>query len=280
MRYLDDHTISKIALICLMLGSPTSTSAQANKKCYGAGEASRPSPTIGDLMQDLTSDNWPEVATAKLRLESRQDEAIPALIELTKSDQRMRLEDTWDLIYPGAETYYGHGFIVDYDLDWLSVRAGWVLEEMTFENFGFSAGDISKAELMQATLAGKADQPLEDVVKLNQDLEAKREKWNAAAKRAQDWWSGRNGKWNRADAIIEAIQSGDGRRLGRAFEWIRNGDTRCAGFNRDYVKARLVPAVKKLPNSEKKDRQDILGYLKPGRNDAAYYKAKNEGACY
>jgi hypothetical protein len=231
-------------------------------------------------MQDLTSDNWPKVATAKLRLESRQAEALPALIELTKSDKRMRLESTWDLIYPGARTYSGHGFIVDYDLDWLSVRAGWVLEEMTFENFGFSAGEIRKADLFEATLAGKTDQPLKDVVKLSDDLETKRQRWNAAAKRAQEWWSRRDGKWNRADALIEAIQSGDDRRIGIAFEWIRNGDTRCDGFNRDFVKTQVVPVVKKLPNSEMKDRQDILGYLKPGRNDAAYYRGKNEDACY
>jgi hypothetical protein len=54
----------------------------------------------------------------------------------------VQLRETWDLIYPGAKTFYGHGYSVDYDLDWLSAKAGWALENLTFQNFGFARGGL------------------------------------------------------------------------------------------------------------------------------------------
>ena len=59
--------------------------------------------------------------------------------------------DDADLIYPGADMFYGHGFIVDYDIDYLPARVGWAPEDITFHSFGFREGVID--EMMLLTFA-------------------------------------------------------------------------------------------------------------------------------
>ena len=38
--------------------------------------------------------------------------------------------------------------------DWISIRAGWALEELTFEDFGYRESLIDHDELLAATVAG------------------------------------------------------------------------------------------------------------------------------
>jgi hypothetical protein len=79
---------------------------------------------------------YENVYPSKLALESYQKEVIPQLIELLSDTSFVKLTRTVDLIYPGAEQWYGHGHYVPYAMDWISVRAGWLLEELTFQDFG------------------------------------------------------------------------------------------------------------------------------------------------
>src|SRR5262245_27636996 len=108
----------------------------ASAPVSGSDDVFRP-PSIDELFRDLVASDWQRVEYAKLHLVSRQKEPIPRLIALMSDDARVPLTETGDLIYPGAKEFYGHGFIVDYDLDVLAVRAGWVLEDLTFQDFGF-----------------------------------------------------------------------------------------------------------------------------------------------
>ena len=80
-------------------------------------------PTLKPDLQAFLGSSWPAVDDAKERLESRQAEVIPSLIDLCARTDRNRLTDTADLIYPGAQTFWGHGLIVDYDLDAIAARA-------------------------------------------------------------------------------------------------------------------------------------------------------------
>jgi hypothetical protein len=41
---------------------------------------------------------------------------------------------------------------LDYDVDWISVRAGWALENLTFQKFGFREGVINEADLFKAVI--------------------------------------------------------------------------------------------------------------------------------
>ena len=45
----------------------------------------------------------------------------------------------------GAALFAAFGHVVPYALNDLPTRAGWVLEELTFQDFGFSEGSLSEA---------------------------------------------------------------------------------------------------------------------------------------
>lgn len=81
----------------------------------------------------------------------------------------INLQNTADLIYPGTEKFYGHGWSISYDIDWIAVRAAWVLEELTFQDFGYSqsAFDFSKINyinLSKDTLGLQDNHKVEDTI--------------------------------------------------------------------------------------------------------------------
>src|SRR5436190_20367765 len=93
----------------------------------------RDSVSLDDLTHQFVGSNWSVVSQAKDRFEDEGAASLPILTGLLHRPEVVPLTETFDLIYPGAKTFYGHGEIVDYELDQLSVRAGWALEELTFE---------------------------------------------------------------------------------------------------------------------------------------------------
>jgi hypothetical protein len=265
------------ALLLLQLTGPPVVKAQ---RCAGEGESHRPSASVEELVQDLSSDYWPRVWTAELRLESRQAEAVPALIKLTRSTSRVQLRETWDLIYPGAKTFYGHGYIVDYDLDWLSVRAGWALESLTFQNFGFSEGVIDHDTMFKSTIEGKADKPLQDVVHLKRDPVVQRKLREMASDRANDWWKEQGPSWSRQNALIEALAGQDPMLAERAMNWVRNGTTRCDGFSRRFIKSRVLPLSSNILAPELAELRNWLLDMEREKKDDYFYKTRNESACF
>lgn len=265
------------AFFLLQLAGPLVAEAQ---RCDGEGASHRPNASVEELIQDLSSDYWPRVWTAELRLESRQTEAVPALINLTRSTSHVQLRETWDLIYPGAKTFHGHGYIVDYDLDWLSARAGWALESLTFQNFGFSEGVIDHDTMFKATIAGKADEPLHDVVDLKHDPVAQQKLREAASERAVNWWKQQGPNWSRQNALIEALTSPDPIRAERAMNWVRNGATRCKGFSREFVKSRILAVSSDSLASELEEFRNWLVEMENEKKDDYFYKMKNESACF
>jgi hypothetical protein len=125
-------------------------------------------------------------------LESMQAAAIPALLEMTGDDRQIQARNTMDLIYPGAEHFYGHGGLVPYELNWVSVRAGYVLENLTFEDFGF--GPAKSAEMRAA-----------------------------ASGRARAWWAGQHGHFDRFAALVGALGGDDDARRCRAVSYLYVG---------------------------------------------------------
>src|SRR5215212_9707503 len=111
----------------------------------GAVAATSPS-----LEQRFVSAGWQAVYQSEFKLESGGNASLGVLVSLLDRHDVVQLTNTADLIYPGAKTFYGHGWLIDYDLDRVSTRAGWALEELTFENFGFAEGQIREADLLSA----------------------------------------------------------------------------------------------------------------------------------
>jgi hypothetical protein len=229
---------------------------------------------LKELVTDFTSVDWfSKVMPAKLALETRESAALPELIALLDSDRRVELMNTADLIYPGAKMFYGHGRILDYDVDWLSVRAGWALEELTFKDFGFRGGTIKESDLLQAVLKGKRDVPLGEVTKPPGDVEAQVQRRAEAVRRAKDWWAGQGGSWRRFDELLRALRSDDSVRQVRALQWVRNGDTRCEGLSVQSYNQFILPEVKRLSGSADEGVRTEAGYLLEDK-EGWWYKSK------
>src|SRR5262245_56333343 len=102
--------------------------------------APKPPTTAPAAIALLESPQWSEVMRAKTLLVADRLSSLAPVVAMIDRDDVVPLVNTADLIYPGAKQFYGHGYVVPYDLDHLGDRAGWVLEELTFWDFGFSDG--------------------------------------------------------------------------------------------------------------------------------------------
>jgi hypothetical protein len=213
---------------------------------------------IKKLIDDFTSNDWQKVHLAEAALESRQAEAIPPLIELLDRDEKVELHNTADLIYPGAKKFYGHGWILDYDVDWISVRAGWALENLTFRNFGFREGVINEADLLKMVIKRQGDVQLTDPSK---SATAKKQIRAQASSRAKNWWQESQNSWNRFAAVLESLRSDDPIRQQWTLNWIRNGKTKCDDLNVDSFRKYIVPEAERLLKSSNQSVRDEAKYL-------------------
>ena len=211
---------------------------------------------IDKLFKDFQSTEWGVVLQAKENLENMEVKCIPGLIEMLKENSIKKLVNTGDLIYPGAEKFFGHGQIIDYDIDKLDVRAGWLLEDLTFQNFGFTGIHIER-------------QGLNDFIKFNfpkyynntknrQVIEkaTDKEKRDVIKKlsitAAQKWWADEGNKWNRLDALINALSSDDEKRQAKALAYIRNGKSQCPNLTIEVYKSKIAPLINELAKSQLK----------------------------
>jgi hypothetical protein len=73
-------------------------------------------PNFENLISDFVSSEWIKVYKAKDSLLNIGKESIPHLIKLLDDPKSFnKLKNTADLIYPGANEFYGHGWVIDYD---------------------------------------------------------------------------------------------------------------------------------------------------------------------
>lgn len=200
-------------------------------------------PPIGSVIEAFSSSDWRTVRKARIVLESRASEAVPVLIALAGRDERIPLQNTMDLVYPGTK-YDGHGPRVRYDIDWLSVRAGWALEGITHKNFGFNEQAINESKLLAAMLEEH------DAVADWRSEPCLREIFRSdATKRATEWWKATSNDWSRFQCLLEALRSEDPIRQSFAVHWLRFGKTRCEGLNRQTYEQRVRPEIERLAES-------------------------------
>ncbi len=214
--------------------------------------------TAASLIKYLRAPNWWTVHCSAIDLESQQAKAIPALLELTESREVVPLINTMDLIYPGAKTFYGHGYIVNYALDSLAVRAGWVLETITFQDFGFRSGTIQEDALFAAMRERPGDMPLEEAV--GPQKTPGPGPIAAAAARARQWWARHGRHWSRYQAVVEALDSKDPRRQADILIWLRGGLSDCDGLEAKFDRE-IRPRIAKLTSSPDPTVSQQAGYL-------------------
>jgi hypothetical protein len=198
----------------------------------------------------LQGADWREVNSAKTAFLFYQESSIPHLLAIMENCKHVKLVNTADLIYPSANMFYGHGQVVDYDIEYLPVRAGWILEEIVFQDFGFRLGMITEDALHEATLRGVRDVPLTAVL---QSRRANENDIAMAVERAQTWWKTAKGSWTRLRGLIEALKSENVRRQISAILYLRHSVDPCEGLEPGTFDKTIRPIVRQLADSKNQE---------------------------
>lgn len=201
------------------------------------------------LISDFTSSDWGKVYKAKDSLLQIGKSAIPDLIKLLDNPKSFaKLENTADLIYPGATEFWGHGWVVDYDLDWIVIRAGWALENLTLQNFGFSENVITEKELMELHKSNYADY----IKNGKHDINFERQKFNeldGVIKKAKKWWKKNHNEWTPLNGLKEAIYSDDINRQLGAIQQMRYPKYTVNELTQDWFDKNLKKRIEELNKS-------------------------------
>jgi hypothetical protein len=205
------------------------------------------------LINHFLSSDWPTVLNAKENIENLGSEGIPEMLLLMNDCKVHKLQNTGDLIYPGAEKFFGHGQIIDYDIDNICVRAGWLLEELTFKNFGFSGIHLSPNELTDFI---KNTFPVYFSIAENQkQIETLNEEGKRALictlsiEKARVWWQATSKQWNRLASLEQGLNSKDEKSQVKALFYLRNGKTACKGLSQKFYKSKLSKLIENLSKS-------------------------------
>jgi hypothetical protein len=130
------------------------------------------------------------------------------------------------------------------------------LEELTFQDFGFSEERIREQELLKQTIKGNRDVPLSNVLPSPPDTATRQARLQDAISRAKEWWKNQGPTWTRFEGLKDALENGDPNRQRRAIGWIRYGTSKCTGLDPDSYQKDLYPIIKTLVNSEDEGVQE------------------------
>ena len=234
---------------------------------------------IDSLFSDFKQASfYGKIRPSKMKLESCQKEIIPKLIELLNDTDFVRLTETADLIYPGATEYWGHGHFVPYDMDWISVRAGWLLEELTFMDFGYKTSGVNDTTLFKLMKENYTEYLKKGTYDLEWKNKPTREKLiefrKILAQKAKSWWQTNQTSWTRLSAIKDALKSNDKNRLGEVLQFLRYGETRCDSLNTEVYLEEIKPLVVSLKKTEYQSVKEQVDLLL--NEDLNYWTSKME----
>lgn len=205
---------------------------------------------IDKLIKDFKSNDWIIVLKAKKDLENLEGKALPELINLLDDKSVSKLINTGDLIYPGAEKFFGHGQIIDYDIDKISIRAGWLIEELTFQNFGYSGIHIQENRLLNYIKFTFPEYYNNSINRENLENSSTTEKRTIINKLSHDkvidWWKKESKNWNRLDALVDALNSADEKRQVKALFYLRNGNSKCTELTKDVFDSKIKERIIEL----------------------------------
>lgn len=211
---------------------------------------------VEDLMKNFTASEWTLVKEAKLKLENHEAIAIGNIVSLLDRDEFVKLTNTGSLIYPGAEKIYGYGQIIEYSIDNLSIRAGWLLEDITFNNFGFTGIHRADEDLIPFIRVNFSDyynnSNNRKKVEASTADELRRLIHKLSIKNAQEWWELNKGDWTRLRGLLGALKSFDEKRQVKVLFYILNGETKCSGLDKEYFIENISNEIYRLSLSDTK----------------------------
>ena len=209
-------------------------------------EALPPDAQAAAWAELLASPDFGVVIDAKNHLVNLQAHALVPLVDLMAREELVQLMYTADTIYPGAEHFYGHGMLVQYDIDWVHIRAGWVFEQLAQESFGFNLSSaFGPFEGFAVMLTGDWSQVPDGLG----TLEARKQAGREAAQRARQWVED-NPDWSCLGGVTGALRSEEPERQQRVLEWLAHSYAACDGLTLPYYESELRPWVEILSRSE------------------------------
>lgn len=216
---------------------------------------------LENLISDFVSADWSKVYKAKDSLLNIGKPSIPYLIKLLNNPKDFsKLENTNDLIYPGATEFYGHGWFVNYDLDWIAIRAGWALENLTSQNFGFTENVITEKELIELHKKNY----LKYIENGKHDVNFERKKFkklDVIIERVKDWWKENENGWTALNGLKEAIFSDDINRQLDAIQQMRYPRFKIKGYNQEWFNREIRARIIELNKSDNEELKLQTGYL-------------------
>ena len=214
-----------------------------------------------ELIADFTSSEWGKVYKAKDSLLNIGKSVIPDLIKLMNNPKTFnKLENTADLIYPGATAFYGHGWLIDYDLDWVAIRAGWAMENLTSQHFGFTENVITEKELMDLHKKDYAKYIESGIHNVNFERQKFKE-LDVIIKKATDWWNNNQDDWTPLSGLKEAIFSDDINRQLDAIQQMRFTRFKIRGYNQEWFDREIKARIIELNKSNDEELKLQTGYL-------------------
>jgi len=230
----------------LILLNMFSISAFAQPSAYTTARDSELTKMISLLKQD----DFNKIYPVKDKIVNYQKAAIPLLIEMLKDTSFVKLKNTADLIYPGATDFYGHGGILAYDIDWLPIRAAWLLENITFKNFGYlklSHHPESLGELYKKNHVVYIDHNLSALTP--EDIEKQKSLRLHMLKLAdtvERWWQQNKEGWTRFRALKEALVGNDLIEQENAIRYMLSDQTVCEGLTVSSYNEEIKPLIKRF----------------------------------
>ncbi|PIF34805.1 hypothetical protein CLU81_5470 [Flavobacterium sp. 9] len=192
---------------------------------------------------------------AKKELENYQKAIIPELILLLKDTAFSKLTGTTDLIYPGTTKFYGHGQYLPYNIDWIAIRSGWLLENLTFQDFGYKNLDVTDEKLMKLSKENYNNYIKNGNYELdwkNKTIEERTAQYRKnLSLNVKKWWKENGKKWNRISAIKEALESNNENRVSDVFQYLRYGESKCDNLTVEIYKNEIKPIILALKTANK-----------------------------
>jgi len=148
----------------------------------------------------------------------------------------------------------GHGQMIDYSVDNLSIRAGWLLEEITFNNFGFTGIHLPDDNLVSFIKVTFPDYYNNSNnrrrIETSSSAELSRLIHKLSLQAAKEWWKKEKDSWTRLKGLEDALKSFDEKRQVKALFYIRNGATKCTGLTKEYYYNHIAKEIVRLSGSE------------------------------
>jgi len=217
--------------------------------------------TLDHQIAAFVSSDWRQVYIARNTFLNSGENAIPHLLKLTNNTKIFkRLENCEDLVYHGTPEKVFHGWLIPYELDWVAIRAGWVLEVLTFQDFGFSDIKITDA----ATLELHKKRYSTYIEKNKDNVDFKKDAFTAldsVIQAANDWWTQHGTNWTPLKELKQAVLSDDVNRQWDALQLLKYPSYRIEGLNQKWFDEQLRAHIVELNEMEDEDLKEITNFL-------------------